>query len=63
MCDGTALDIIQYHSGGHMVTKLRKGRRQSRDTHWEVAAVAQARDDGSSGSMEEVEDDQVHNLF
>lgn len=46
-----------------MVTKLRKGRRQSRDTHWEVAAVAQARDDGSSGSMEEVEDDQVHNLF
>lgn len=46
-----------------MVTRLRKGRKESRETHWEVAVVAQVGDDGSSGSMEEVEDDQVHNLF
>lgn len=62
-CDGTTLDIVQYHSGSHMVTRIRRGRRGSRETHWEVAAVAQAGDKSSSSSMEEVEDDQVHNLF
>lgn len=34
-CDGTTLDIIQYHSGCHMATRLRKGSRESRETHWE----------------------------
>lgn len=62
-CDGTTLDIVKDRAGGHVMTRPRRGERASRDTCWEVAAVAQAGGDGSLGAVEEVGGGQIHNLF
>lgn len=46
-----------------MVTRRRRGKRENMETCWEVAAIAQAGGDGSLGSVEEVGDGQIYNLF
>lgn len=62
-CDGTTLDIVKDHAGGHVTPRPRRGESASRETCWEAAAAAQAGGDGSLGSMEEVGGGQIQNLF
>lgn len=45
------------------MTRPRMGKRESRETNWVVAGMAQEGGDIYLDSMQEVGSDQIHNLF